>query len=45
LLLAGNRLDAARAIYAAAVGHRPRGHYTIRQRCRVLEQSPALAEK
>jgi hypothetical protein len=44
LLHAGNRLDAARAIMPQRSGT-ARGHYTFRQRCRVLEQSPALAEK
>jgi DNA-binding LacI/PurR family transcriptional regulator len=38
---AGNRIDEARAVFNAAVRHRPRGRYTIRQRCRVLEQWPA----
>jgi hypothetical protein len=41
LLHAGNRIDAARAVFNEAVRHRPRGRYTIRQRCRVLEQWPA----
>jgi hypothetical protein len=40
LLHAGNRIDAARAVFNAAVRHRPRGRYTIRQRCRVVEQWP-----
>jgi hypothetical protein len=40
LLHAGNRIDAARAVFNAAVKHRPRGRYTIRQRCRVIEQWP-----
>ena len=39
-LHAGNRIDAARAVFNAAVKHRPRGRYTIRQRCRVVEQWP-----
>jgi hypothetical protein len=42
LLHAGNRIDEARAVSAAAVKHRPRERYTIRQRCRVLEQWPAI---
>jgi hypothetical protein len=41
-LHAGNRIDAARAVFNAAVKHRPRGRYTIRQRCRVVEQWPAI---
>ena len=45
LLHAGNRIDAARAVFNAAIKHRPGGRYTIRQRGRVLEQWPALAEK
>jgi hypothetical protein len=40
LLHAGNRIDAARAVFNAPVKHRPRGRYTIRQRCRVVEQWP-----
>jgi hypothetical protein len=40
LLHAGNRIDQAREVFAAAVKHRPGGRYTIRQRCRVLEQWP-----
>jgi hypothetical protein len=35
----------SRTIFAAAIRHRPRGRYTIRQRRRVVEQWPALAEK
>jgi hypothetical protein len=31
LLHAGNRIDAARAVFNAAVKHQPRGRYTIRQ--------------
>jgi hypothetical protein len=42
LLHAGNRIDAARAVFNAAVRHRPRGRYTIRQRCRVLAQWPVV---
>ena len=45
LLHAGNRIDEARAVFNAAVKHRPGGRYTIRQRCRVVEQWPALAER
>jgi hypothetical protein len=41
LLHAGNRIDAARAVFNAAVKHRPRGRYTIRQRCRVVESGLA----
>jgi hypothetical protein len=40
LLHAGNRIDAARAVFNAAVKHRPRGRHTIRQRCRVVEKWP-----
>jgi hypothetical protein len=42
LLHVGNRIDAARAVFNAAVKHRPRERYTIRQRCRVVEQWPNL---
>jgi hypothetical protein len=46
LLHAGNRIDEAPAVFNAAIKHRPGGRrYTIRQRCRVVEQWPALAEK
>jgi hypothetical protein len=38
----GNRIDAARAVFNVAVKRRPRGRYTIRQRCRVVEQWPNL---
>ena len=41
LLHAGNRIDAARAVFNAAIKHRPGGRYTIRQRCRVVEKWPA----
>jgi hypothetical protein len=44
LLHAGNRIDEARAVFAAAIKHRPRGRYTIRQRCRVVEQWPESDE-
>jgi hypothetical protein len=40
LLHAGNRIDAARAVFNAAIKQRPGGRYTIRQRCRVVEQWP-----
>jgi len=40
LLHAGNRIDEARAVFNAEVKHRPSGRYTIRQRCRVVEQWP-----
>jgi hypothetical protein len=40
LLHAGNRIDAARAVFNAAIKHRPGGRYTIRQRCRVGEKWP-----
>ena len=38
LLYAGNNLDKARELFAAAVKHRPRMRLTIRQRTRVPEQ-------
>jgi hypothetical protein len=41
LLHAGNRIDEARAVFNAAIKHRPGGRYTIRQRCRVVEKWPA----
>jgi hypothetical protein len=40
MLFAGNSLDRARAIFKAEIRRRPRGHYTIRQRSRVLDQWP-----
>ena len=40
LLYAGNNLDKARDIFAAAVKHRPKIRLTIRQRTRVLQQWP-----
>lgn len=40
MLFAGNDLDKAREIFDAAVKNRPRGHYTIRQRERVLQKWP-----
>jgi hypothetical protein len=41
MLYAGNNLDKARDIFAAAVKHRPKIRLTIRQRTRVLQQWPA----
>jgi hypothetical protein len=41
MLYAGNNLDKARHIFAAAVKHRPKIRLTIRQRTRVLQQWPA----
>ena len=38
MLFAGNSLDRARAIFKAEIRRRPRGHYTIWQRSRVLDQ-------
>jgi hypothetical protein len=43
MLYAGNNLDKAREIFAAAITHRPRIRLTIRQRTQVLEQWPASA--
>ena len=40
MLYAGNNLDKARDIFAAAVKHRPKIRLTIRQRTRVLHQWP-----
>ncbi|MBO0715841.1 MAG: hypothetical protein J2P55_00700 [Rhizobiales bacterium] len=40
MLWAGNAIVRARAIFDAKVRHRPRGHYTIRQRNRVLQKWP-----
>jgi hypothetical protein len=40
MLYAGNNLDRAKEIFAAAVKHRPRIRLTIRQRTRVLQQHP-----
>ena len=40
MLYAGNNLDKARDIFAAAVKHRPKIRLTIRQRTRVLQQWP-----
>ena len=41
MLYAGNNLDKARDLFAAAVKHRPKIRLTIRQRTRVLSQWPA----
>ena len=41
MLFAGNNLDKAREVFAAAVKHRPRIRLTIRQRSLVPEQRPA----
>ncbi len=40
LLYAGNNLDKARNVFANAVRKRPHGHYTIRQRIRVIQKWP-----
>ena len=40
LLYAGNNLDKAREIFAAAVKHRPRIRLTIRRQARVLRRWP-----
>jgi hypothetical protein len=40
MLYAGNSLDKAREVFAAAIHHRPRIRLTIRQRSLVLEQWP-----
>jgi hypothetical protein len=40
LLYAGNNLDKARDVFASAIRKRPRGHYTIRQRIRVVDKWP-----
>jgi hypothetical protein len=40
LLYAGNNLNRARELFDEAVKHRPRIRLTIRQRTRVLYQSP-----
>lgn len=40
MLYAGNNLDKARRVFESATKHRPRIRLTIRQRTRVLEQSP-----
>ena len=45
LLYAGNNLDKARELFAAAIKHRPRIRLTIRQRTRVLETWPLTADK
>jgi hypothetical protein len=41
VLFAGNNLDKAREVFAAAAKHRPRNRLTIRQRSLVLERWPA----
>jgi hypothetical protein len=43
MLYAGNYLNKAREVYAAAIYHRPRIRLTIRQRTRVLEEWPKAA--
>jgi hypothetical protein len=40
MLWAGNSIEKARAVFAEAVKHRPRGHYTIRQRSLVIQRWP-----
>jgi hypothetical protein len=40
MLYAGNSLDKARDVFAAAIYHRPRIRLTIRQQTRMLEQWP-----
>jgi hypothetical protein len=40
MLYAGNNLDKAREVFAAAIKHRPRIRLTVRQRTRVLERWP-----
>ena len=40
MLWAGNSIEKARAVFREAVKHRSRGHYTIRQRVRVIEKWP-----
>jgi hypothetical protein len=44
LLYAGNNLDKAREIFAAALKHRPRIRLTIRQRTRLLQQWQELSK-
>jgi hypothetical protein len=41
MLFAGSSIARAREIFADAVRRRPRGRYTIRQRCRVVQSWPA----
>jgi hypothetical protein len=43
MLYAGNNLDKAREVFAAAIKHRPRIRLTIRQRTQVLERWPVSA--
>jgi hypothetical protein len=45
LLYAGNNLDKARKVFAAAVKNRPRIRLTIGQRARVLEKWPEELNK
>jgi hypothetical protein len=45
MLWAGNSLDRARAIFNAEAKRRPRCHYTIRQRSRVLAKWPQLVSE
>jgi hypothetical protein len=40
MLYGGTSFERARMIFADAVSWRPRGHYTIRQRIRVLDKWP-----
>jgi hypothetical protein len=42
MLYAGNNLDKARELFAAAIKHRPRIRLTIQQRMRVVEQWPTI---
>ena len=44
MLNAGGNPDKAQAVFAAAIKHRLRIRSTIRQRMRVLEQSPVSAQ-
>ena len=44
MLYAGNNLDKAREVFAAAIKHRPRIRLTIRQRTQVLEQWPVSVQ-
>jgi hypothetical protein len=44
LLYAGSNLEKARMIFDEAVDHRPAGHYTIRQRIRVLDKWPKAGD-
>jgi hypothetical protein len=40
MLYAGSNLDKARAIFTAAIEHRPRIRLTIRQQTEIMEQWP-----